>query len=351
MDKPTLKRPRWRSVLWVALGAFVAALALAAWLQPHELVREQILLGTFVQIKAYGGDAKELRLALDDAFAEIRRVQQRFSRSGTGELGQLNRAKPGQAVAVSQELFNLLDRAQRYDQRSQGAFDVTLGRLENLWGFVENWDGNGRVPTQEEIEAFLGRPRGFTLERQRLEVTRLSDATQIDLGGIAKGYAVDRALDVLRSRGLRAALVNAGGNVRVFGRVPDVVLFWDRPRPFQVGVQHPRQPDGILGGLTLEAGQAVATSGDYQRYFIVDGVRYHHVLDPHTGLPARGLISSTVLAPTATDADALSTAVFVLGAEKGLALVNALPDVEAVIVTQGGRVLTSSGLDTARFAF
>jgi len=192
---------------------------------------------------------------------------------------------------------------------------------------------------------------GRSRRDQARTATRRSAATEIDLGGIAKGYAVDRALATLDGFRVEGALVNAGGNVGVFGGVPESALFLTQYRPFRVAIQHPRMPGRILGTVALDRARGVATSGDYQRYFERDGVRYHHVLDPQTGRPARALVSVTVIAPTATEADALSTGAFVLGPEAGLALVNALPEVEAVLVTPAGEVLASDGLDADRFAF
>lgn len=341
---------RFQGVLLAFSAVFVFSLLLVVWLRPHELVREKILLGTFVQIKVYGTDLDALNEAVEDAFAEIQRIQERFSRAGVGALAQLNQAEPGTSVPISQELLTLLELAQHYQTLSQGAFDPALGQLEDLWGFVEDWDGTGRVPSETEIKRFLALPRGFTLNAATSEATRVSANTQIDLGGIAKGYAVDRALEVLQSHPVQAALVNAGGNVRTVGQVPEPTLFWVQFRPFQVGVQHPRRSDGVVGGLTLTSGQGVATSGDYQRYFMLDGVRYHHILDPQSGYPANKMMSSTVIAPTALEADALSTAVFVLGPEAGIALINTLPEVEAVLITQDGNVFSSRGLDGKQFS-
>jgi len=332
----------------VAVVALI--LILVAWLQPQAVVRKQILLGTFVQIKVYGGDVEQMDRAVSAAFAEIQRVQRQFSRARDGMLGQLNRSSPGSDVQLSEELWLLLDQAQRMQALSQGSFDVTMGALQDLWGFVEDWQGEGTVPSDEQIDRWLQLPRGVLL-KGGMRAVRLSEATQVDLGGIAKGYAVDRAVEVLKQHSIQAGLVDAGGNVRVFGRVPGTVLNWFQPRPFLVGVQHPRALERLLGGLTMGEGQAVATSGDYQRFFEIDGVRYHHILDPRTGRPVRKLIQCTILAPTAVEADTLSTAVFVMGAEAGLEWVERLPGVEAVLVGQTGEVLTSSGLEAARFSF
>jgi thiamine biosynthesis lipoprotein len=160
--------------------------------------------------------------------------------------------------------------------------------------------------------------------------------TEIDLGGIAKGYVVDRAVDVLRQSGITSASVDAGGDIRLIGGKPG-------GRPWRVGVRHPRERDRIIAVLEL-LDSAVVTSGDYERYFMLGGTRYHHLLDPDTGLPAAGLASVTVVAADATTADALSTTVFVMGRERGLALIESLPGVEAILVTAELDVILSSGL-------
>lgn len=341
---------RFHRLLMAATVGVALALALVAWWRPQALERERILMGTFVQIKVYGGDAAQLHTAVEAAFQEMQRLEDALRRHGDGELGKLNRSPVGQAVVVATELFELLSVAERYRRLTGGAFDVTLGALEDLWGFFEDWDGTGRVPPPAEIEAWLAVPRGLELDEAAGSATRMSDATQIDLGGIAKGYAVDRALELLQARGVQAALVNAGGNVRTFGQVPEPVAFWVQARPFQVAVQHPRAANQLLGGLTLQTGQGVATSGDYQRYFMEGAVRYHHLFDPRTGRPASGLVSATVVAPTATVADILSTAAFVLGAQEALTLAQSLAGVEVLLVTEDGQLLSSPGLDASGFS-
>lgn len=324
-------------------------LVLVAWLRPSEVSRSQILLGTMVEVTVFGTDDEKLNEAIEAAFEEFRRVQDAFSRSGEGELGQLNQTDPGSFISISPELFELLEQAQGYHSMSQGAFDITLGELQDLWGFVEDWQGEGQLPTDEQIQTFLAQLHGVTLDDGK--VARNSLATHVDLGGIAKGYAVDRAIEVIKTFSIEAALVNAGGNLRSFGQVPEPFLFWVEPRPFDIALQHPRQPRRFLGSFDFREDQAVSTSGDYQRFFTVDDKRYHHILDPFIGKPSTSLISSTILAPTALAADALSTAVFVLGPEAGLELVNSLPEIEAVLVTPSGEILVSEGLRVEQFSF
>ncbi len=344
-----MKPGRFYKVLLPTMVVLAVVLVLVAWLRPSEVSRSQILLGTLVEVTVFGTEDEKLNEAIEAAFDEFRRVQDAFSRSGEGELGQLNQADPGTFIEISPELFGLLQQAQEYQALSQGAFDVSLGQLQDLWGFVEDWQGEGQVPTDEQIETFLVQSHRFTLEDGK--AARNSLTTHVDLGGIAKGYAVDRAIEVIKTFPVEAALVNAGGNLRSFGQVPEPFLFWVEPRPFDIALQHPRQPRRFLGSFEFREDRAVSTSGDYQRFFTVDGQQYHHILDPFTGKPSSLLISSTILAPTAMAADALSTAVFVLGPESGLELVNSLPDIEAVLVMPSGDILVSEGLRAEQFSF
>ena len=344
-----MKPGKFYKVLLPTVIVSAVVLVLVAWLRPQEMARQQILLGTLVEVKVYGTEEKELDAAIDAAFAAFKKVQESFSRSGEGELGRLNQAEPETLIPASEELLHLLQESLNYQALTDGAFDVTMGELQDLWGFVEDWEGEGQVPTDSEIETFLAQPRGFRLLDGK--AARTSEATHIDLGAIAKGYAVDKAIEAIKTFKVEAALVNAGGNLRSFGQVPEPFLFWVEPRPFDVALQHPRQPNRFLGSFKFKDENAVATSGDYQRFFTVDEINYHHILNPHTGRPSELLISATVLAPTAMAADALSTAVFVMGPDAGLDLVNNLPDVEAVLVTPEGRVLVSDGLRAGQFSF
>ncbi|MDX2144989.1 MAG: FAD:protein FMN transferase [Rhodospirillaceae bacterium] len=238
------------------------------------------------------------------------------------ELVALN-AKAGRgAIPVSAPLFEVLQAAEHYARLSGGAFDVTVQPLVELWGFyrVER----AAIPPQDQIDKAMAQV-GFTrvtLDAEARTAT-LEPGTRIDLGAIAKGYAVDVALAALRARGVPAALVNLGGNIGVLGRRPD-------GKPWSVGLQHPRE-NRLIGRIELLAG-AVATSGDYDRYFEAGGKRYSHIIDPRTGWPVDGVYALTVAAPNATAADALSTAGFVQGATDGMTLLENCAGVAAVSV-------------------
>ncbi len=327
---------------------------------------EQYLLGTYFRIKVQGRSSDYAQQAVREAFAEAGRLAEEFSRIGAGSLGELNRRGASEPVMLSDDVFILLEAAQKYRALSDGAFDPTIGKIVDLWGFTQDWDrsGSGRIPSPEELELLVKEQREVFLDRAA-KTARLSSAhVEIDLGGIAKGYIVDKVVEILKRYELDSALVDAGGNIRVFNDRPRKVLWWEDRRPFRIAVQHPRDEQKIVGILEVWGDRALATSGDYQRCFFADAlnnifpcryadepgkIRYHHIIDPKTGLPARGLISATILAPTAMEADALSTAVFVLGEERGLALIESLPNVECILITDDKRIVRSSGLKDIDF--
>lgn len=299
-------------------------------------------LGTYVRIKAWGhGDLQE---AFEAAFAEIDRVEGLTSvfdpESGVWALNH-------EAEIVSAELAGLIDEALEVSAKSGGAFDPTVFPLLELWGFYDSTQYAPKLPSKEEIEEVLMfvdyRMIEIEADTIRLDLKR---AKGVDLSGIAKGYAVDRAVEVLRREGVKTGLVDAGGDIFCFGerRIGWFVETFAKAKTrWSIGIRHPRSanPNETIGVIRVDSG-AIATSGDYENYFEVDVIRYHHLMDPATGMPARGVISATVLAPTATQADAWATALFVLG-EEGITLLEGLEGFEGSIVLEDKNILTTKG--------
>jgi FAD:protein FMN transferase len=291
-------------------------------------------LGTAVEIAARGPDRDKLEAAVGGAFAEIARLEAMMSATrDDSELAAVNRGAGGAAVPVSAELFEVIARSLEASKESGGAFDATVGALRGVWSFDPD---DPRAATDAEIAARLPLVswKGVALDRQRRAVGLARPGMRIDLGGIAKGYAVDRALAKLRDAGVTMALVNAGGDLAALGPHGD--------RPWSVGLQDPRRRGQLIARLAVQD-QAVATSGDYERFFVKNGVRMSHILDPRTGRPATGCRSVSVFAPAAWQADAFATAIFVLGPGDGMALARRL-GLGAVIIDADGRRLTSPGL-------
>ncbi len=234
---------------------------------------------------------------------------------------------------VDKELFALIQRGVRIGELTGGAFDITYAGAGQLWDFKAD---PPKLPSDAELEAALTRVgyARLTLDEAALTV-ELPAGMRIGLGGIAKGYGVDRAMALFMKRGIRNAIVNAGGDLKALGRKFD--------KSWEIAIRHPRDRERVLAMLPV-SNVCVVTSGDYERFFELEGVRYHHILDPRTGRPSTGCMSATVTAPDAAFADALATALCVLGPEKGLELIESLDRVEALIVGLDGAVQLSTGL-------
>ncbi len=321
----------WNRPLIVLLLALV--LIMAWWLNPTEqdtVRRTRLLMGTTVEIVAYGPAKVPLDQAVNAAFEEMARLDLLLSdyREGS-DVSRINRATS--SLAVANETVEVLGLGLQYAEASSGAFDPTLGRLKALWDIG---GPHQRVPSAEEIAAVLATTGYAALELDGFRVRKSDPAMTIDLGGIAKGYIVDRAVEVLQKLGVTSAAVNAGGDMYLLGRRGE--------RPWRIGIQHPRKHQAVVATLGLED-RAVVTSGDYEKFFEHEGVRYHHLFDPRTGTPARKCQSVTVISAHVADADALATALFVLGPEDGLRLLSGYPGSEAMLVDVSGEVFYSPG--------
>lgn len=321
-------RPQWVILLLIIVAGLV-------WLRApngeQQLVRTALVMGTLVEIKAFGEDEDRLEQAISAAFAEMRRLEALFTpHNPESEVSRLSAA--AEPLRVSAETAELLQLGLRLARETGGAFDLALGRLKQAWGIETD---SPQVPSVAQLERALA---GIGPEALRIDGRRVSKRNaqlRVELGGIAKGYAVDRALTVLRQAGISSAAVNAGGDIGLLG---------DRQgQPWRIAIQHPRKADSLLTVLPL-ADRAVVTSGDYERYFERNGVRYHHIFDPRTGHPARRCQSVTVVAADAASADALATAAFVLGPQQGLMLLERLPGVEGLLVGKEGDIYQTSGL-------
>lgn len=236
-------------------------------------------------------------------------------------------------MKISAELFELLATALDYSRVTAGAFDITYASVGYLYDFRR------RVrPDEEQLKAALPgvNYRHVLLDRKTQTIRYAQPSVRIDLGGIAKGHSIDRAIAVLQGRGVKHAMVSAGGDSRIIG---------DRfGKPWVVGIRHPDRKQEVIARIPLDDA-ALSTSGDYERYFDDGGVRYHHIIDPGTGHSASKVRSATIIGPTATRTDGLSKTAFVLGPERALEIYNRLEDIDAVLVTPDGRVLYTKGLE------
>lgn len=317
-------------LITLALAGFMVS---CVWENEHKVTKvAQIVMGTLVEISAVGPPSKT-GPAIEAAFNELKRVENLTSFHKSSDLTRLNTSSGEGLHKVDPELVDVIIRSLEFSALSNGAFDPTIGPVAQLWNF--SGESGPRLPAAEEIgkALLLIGWEQVVVDKNDHSVSLPKQGMALDLGAIAKGYAIDRAAQKLRSLGVKAALINAGGDIVVYGAK-------EPGKPWKIGVQDPRNPGGVIAVAEL-TDKAMVTSGDYERFFEEDGKRYHHILDPGTGYPAEALQSVTIVADDGVTADALSTAVFVLGKEKGIALVDSLSNVAAMLVDAQGQIIMS----------
>jgi thiamine biosynthesis lipoprotein len=299
--------------------------------------RTKTAMGSDVQISAWTADRQAAVSALDAVFAEFDRLESIMSvwREGS-EIVRLNAAAGHHAVPIGPDMQRVLGAARQVSEWTGGKFDVTFGALSGLWKF--DHDQDNKIPDMAAVRERLPLVDYTALDLdERAGTAFLKRAgMRVHLGGIGKGYAIDRGVEILRTRGVSNFIIQSGGDLYVSGARGD--------RPWRVGIRDPRGPaESTMAAIDL-TNATFSTSGDYERFFIQDGRRYHHILDPDAGEPARGCQSVTIVAEKAMMADGLSTGVFILGPSAGMMLIEKLPNVEGVIVTDHGEMLVSTGL-------
>jgi len=274
--------------------------------------------------------------AIDEAFREVNRVEAMMTvYRDDSPVSEVNARAGHGGVEVPEELLKLVVEAKQISAQTDGKFDISFGALGGLWRYKAE---KPTLPDPSLIEARLPLVdyRAILVDREKKTIALAKPGMAIGLGAIAKGYAVDRVAHILRSHGEDNFIINGGGDLFISGRKGD--------RPWKVGIQNPRDRASYFARFPVTRPGAVVTSGDYEKFFELDGKRYHHILDPDTGYPARGTVSVTILADSAARADALATGVFILGPEKGMELIEADDTLEGVIVTDELIPLVSSGL-------
>lgn len=300
-----------------------------------QVQQSYLLFGTQVDLTVRTKNHDQAARALAACFQEMKRIQSLMSVHDEGsQLSQLNRSANQGWVTSDPDIFQLIERSLAISKASQGAFDITVGSLLEIWRLARQ---RGSPPSEDEIHAEM-RYVGYSaleVDPQDKRVRFHKKGMSLDLGGIAKGYALDRGKEALLREGVQQALLNAGGDILLVGGKGAV--------PWEIGIRDPRDQSDLLGTLELRD-RAVVTSGDYERVFMHNGERYHHILDPRTGYPSKGCSSVTVVGPQATEADAIATAAFVLGPEKGLAFLEKTADIDGIIIDSEGRKHVTSGL-------
>ena len=312
-----------------------------SWKQSFPCFKKtQLMMGTFVAISVYDQDKSEKTVAgaVDSAFRRIHALEEETSYFiPDNTIWKLNRFSGKQSVEADSNLVRLFREAEKISEWTAGGFDVTVGPLRRLWNFDST---RTTLPDSGTIARLVPLVNYRNIEITAHSLFLKKPGMQVDLGGIAKGFAVDEGMNVLRSFHVTDAMVDAGGD---FSAIASPLTAGKR----KVWIRHPRKLDAFFGWFPMNSG-CVATSGDYEQFFMINGVRYHHILDPKAGWPARKCVSVTIVAPTTMEADALATGVFVLGPQGGMKMIEAHPGIEGVILFQKNAhelgYLVSSGL-------
>lgn len=315
-------------LLFIAIGV---SFIVTGCLKQRTFKQIRLLMGTPVEISVVARDKESAYEAIASAFGEIKRIEQLMSGyESQSALSRLNQRAEKGFVEIDKELLYVISESIRLSKLSKGAFDITVAPLMEAYSFGKRIEGDFVLPSKEEIKRKLhlvGSDK-IIIDEKNDRIRFALSGMKIDLGGIAKGYAVDRAIEVLKQRGIDKALVNLGGNIFALGS--------SRRGLWQVGLQHPTIKERIWATIELD-NEAVATSGNYERFFDFRGKRYGHIINPGTGRLVDNVLSVTIIAKTALQADGLSTAVFVLGAEAGMELIESIEGVEGVLITKDGK--------------
>ena len=301
--------------------------------EPYENV--DYAMGTVISQRIYSNNAEEISKKVMD---KIRQIEEDMTiNKPGGEINRLNDSAGRDFVKLSEDTLYVLEKAKEFSKISNGAFDVTVGPIVKEWGVFTD---NPSVPSMERLQDLLNlvNYEDIIIDKNMPGAKLQKNGQLVDLGGIAKGFAADEAIDIYKQHNVKSAFINIGGNIVLLGDKPDGSLW-------KVGVRNPRGPEGSYIGIISAKDKAIVSSGDYQRYFEKDGIRYHHIIDPRTGYPSdSGLIGTTIVSELSIDADALSTATFVLGLEKGMDLIEKIEGVEAIFITRDKKVYITGGL-------
>lgn len=303
--------------------------------------RKLSMLGSPFEITAVANDTIKSNEYIDLAVAEVKRIENLISDwIPTTQVSEINRNAGIKPVKVDTEVFELVERAIKISQITDGAFDISYASMDKIWKF----DGSMKVmPTEEAIKKSVVKIgyRNIIINKKEQTIFLKLQGMKLGLGGIGQGYIADKVKDLLVSKGCISGIVNVSGDINAWGKQPDG-KFWN------VGIVNPLNKNKVFATFPLED-SAVETSGSYEKYVIFNGIRYSHIIDPRTGYPATGVVSVSVFAKQTEVADALATGIFVLGVEVGLDLVNQLKGIECIIVDDKGKIHSSKGIDIKKY--
>jgi len=336
MEKPSFSTLI-TSILTITLLTLILGplCALCAPIPSHTITRKATVMGTNLEVTFAGIEKARADKAFEVIVAEFKRIENELSEwRGDTYVIKINKNAGKAPVAVPDELYMIIKAAATVSRLSNGAFDITWASMWGLWDFSSE---THEVPEAAKVRKRLKKVnfRGVVVDDVKKTVFLREPGMAIGLGGIAKGYAVDSAMSLMDKMGIKNIIIKAGGDMRVQGTVGKKL--------WRIGIRNPRKKGQLLANLPLKD-ISISTSGDYEHFFVKDGVLYHHIIDPRTGYPARLCRSVTILGPDTMTTDSLSTAIFVLGPERGMALVEALPGIEAIIVDNKGERRSSKGV-------
>jgi len=327
-----------KKVIAILMVVFIPLSLIACGNNNQQYTRTDFMMDTVIQVTAYGRNAKK---AVDESMEKLKEIDNLMSSQKSGsDIQKINENAGKKYVKVNPETVYVIKTALKYGEISGGNFDITIAPLINLWGIGTD---HAHVPTESQIKDAMKyiNYKDVLLDEKNDEVKLSRKGMSIDLGGIAKGYAADEIENIMKENGVKHALINLGGSsVYLYGSKPD-------GSNWNIGIQNPFGDKGKYFAIVSGKDMLIDTSGNYERYFIQNGKRYHHILNPFTGYPAEsGVVSTTIVSTNikSIDADALSTITFILGVDKGMKLIESMPGVDAIFVTPDYKVYATSGL-------
>lgn len=303
--------------------------------QPYK--RGMQLMGSTFEITVVDDDAIRANNHIDAAVTEIKRIERLISSwDMASQTSEINKNAGVKAIRVKKELFQLIERAKSISKLTDGAFDISYASMDRIWKFDKSME---QMPSDKEIKLSVAKvgAKNIELDAKNNTIFLNKKGMKIGFGAIGKGYAADKAKTLLQERGVSAGIINASGDMNAWGSQPDGT-------PWRVAIRNPMNKNKVFALMPLQ-NKAVVTSGNYEKYVRFNGVRYTHIIDPRTGYPATELISVTVFAPKAELADALATAVFVMGKEAGIDRINQIPNVDCILIDHKGIISTSENIE------
>jgi len=319
-------------IVLVSISYLIPQIANAKWYKDTRAI-----MGTEIRVEFWSDENQEAELLLKQVMTEMHRIDKLMSPFiKTSQLSEINRLAATQKVIISNELFQLIQKSIEISELTNGAFDITFASIGNLYDYRLK-----KKPTQKLIKQHLNtiNYKYLVLDTSDNSIKFAQNGVVIDLGGIAKGHAVDRSIEILRKHNIQHGLVSAGGDTKILGD--------HRGRPWVTGIRDPRVK-GKSAILIPLKNVSISTSGDYERYFVEDGVRYHHIISPKTGASIKTVRSVSVIGPSSTTCDALSTSLFVLGTTRALELINKISKYDAIIIDSEGKLIFSEGLQNPK---